>query len=247
MTAIRSAHAAQAALVGALERVMRLHAIREADPALAAALTRLSEWQSRRLRDTYADLAVDPRYAGAIAFFQNDLYGGADFTRRDGDLARVVPAMVRLLPEAVIATVARAVELNALAHELDRALLAQLPSATTRFTVAQYCGAYRAMGEFALRRRQIALMAEVGNALDRYVRTPMIGVALTMMRRPARVAGMSALQNFLERGFTAFRRMKGAGEFLAAVEARETAINDAIIAGADEPFSDPWPESARAG
>jgi hypothetical protein len=247
VSATRPTHAAQAALVGALERVMRLHAIRQTDPTLAAALDRLSAWQSRRLRNTYADLAVDPRYAGAIGFFQNDLYGGADFARRDADLARVVPAMVRLLPEAVIATVARAVELNALAHELDRALLAQLPPSTTRFTVAEYCGAYRAMGEVALRRRQIALIGEVGSALDRYVRAPMIGAALAMMRRPARVAGMSALQDFLERGFAAFRGMKGADEFLAMVEARETAINDAIIAGADDPFPDPWPEPARDG
>ncbi len=40
---------------------------------------------------TYADLAAQPRYADAIAFFLSDLYGGADFAQRDADLARVVP------------------------------------------------------------------------------------------------------------------------------------------------------------
>ena len=58
----------------------------------------------------------------------------ADFARRDADLARVVPIMVRMLPERVIATVARAMELNALSQELDRALLARLPRADGRFT-----------------------------------------------------------------------------------------------------------------
>src|SRR5436305_11269136 len=110
-----------------LARVARLHEAARADPSFGNALQRLGEWQSRRLRNTYSDLAADPRYTAAIAFFQNDLYGGADFSRRDADLARVVPKMVRLLPGKVIATVAHAIELSALSHELDRSLLARLP------------------------------------------------------------------------------------------------------------------------
>jgi hypothetical protein len=234
-------HAAQARLVDELARVARLHADRRADPALAQALDRLGEWQARRLRNTYTDLAVDPRYAAAIAFFQNDLYGGGDFSRRDADLARVVPAMVRLLPEAVIATVAHAVELNALSHELDRALLARLPRASGDFTVAEYCAAYRDKGDYPRRRHQLELIALVGAALDRYVRKPMLGTALLMMRQPSRLAGFSALQDFLERGFAAFRRMRGAAEFLAIVDAREMRIHEAIVGGSNNPFPDPWP------
>src|SRR5262245_7499355 len=118
---------APAILKHELARLARYHEMRHADPSLASALQRLGEWQSRRLRDTYGDLAIDPRYTAAIAFFQNDLYGGADFSRRDSDLARVVPAMVRLLPEKVLVTVAKAVQVNALSHDLDRSLLARLP------------------------------------------------------------------------------------------------------------------------
>ncbi|MET0441763.1 MAG: hypothetical protein ABW071_07240, partial [Casimicrobiaceae bacterium] len=57
---------AQAELTDALARVLHLHAMRDADPALAAVLDRLSAWQARRLRNRYADLAGDPRYIGAI-------------------------------------------------------------------------------------------------------------------------------------------------------------------------------------
>ena len=230
---------AQTELTDALARVLRLHAMRSANPRLAGALDQLSAWQARRLRNTYADLAGDPRYAGAIAFFQNDLYGGEDFAQRDADLARVVPVMGRLLPQSVIATVARAVELNALAHELDRALIVHLPAGTATIAVADYCRAYRATGEKTLRARQIALIGEVGNALDKFVRTPMIGPALTMMRKPAHAAGLGALQDFLERGFQAFRRMKGAREFLATIDTRETRISNAIFAGDDAPFPPP--------
>ena len=230
---------AQAELTNALARVLRLHAMRSADPALADALDRLSAWQARRLRNTYADLADDPRYVGAIEFFQNDLYGG-DFAQRDADLARVVPVMGRLLPQSVIFTVARAVELNALAHELDCALIVHLPDVAATIAVPDYCRAYRATGEPTLRARQIALIGEVGNALDKFVRKPMIHTALAIMRKPAHAAGLGALQDFLERGVDAFRRMKGAREFLATVDARERRINDAIFAGDDAPFAAPW-------
>ena len=34
-----------------------------------------------------------------MRFFQTDLYGNRDFAQRDADLARIVPVMVRMLPE----------------------------------------------------------------------------------------------------------------------------------------------------
>jgi hypothetical protein len=60
-----------------------------------------------------------------------------------------------------------------------------------------------------------------------------------MMRQPARLAGYGTLHDFLERGFDAFRRMHGADVFLATIESRETALLDAIVAGATAPFPDP--------
>lgn len=231
-------HAAEAALVDALERAQALHAHRLADPALAQALDRLADWQARRLAATYADLAVQPRYAEAMEFFQTDLYGSADYARREADVARVVPIMVSMLPERVIATIADAMELNVLSHELDRKLLARLPD-RERYGVADYCEAYRRTGEFDARERQIATIGRIGRALDGFVRKPLIRAALAMMRAPARVAGFGVLHDFLERGFHAFHRMQGAGEFLATIDARETAIHRAIVGGANDVFPDP--------
>jgi hypothetical protein len=231
--------AASVALVRELSRVQRLHAERTGNPILAGSLERVARWQSRRLRMTYADLSADPRYGAAVAFFQNDLYGPGDFSRRDADLARVVPLLVKVLPERVIATVALAAELNALSQELDRALLSRLPRADGNFNVLEYCKAYRRAGNFPLRRRQIRLIVEIGTALDAHVGKPFIRTALTMMRQPARLAGMSGLQDFLERGFAAFRAMHGADEFLRTVETRESGIMEAIIGGATDPFADP--------
>ncbi|MGH8712489.1 MAG: FFLEELY motif protein [Casimicrobiaceae bacterium] len=229
---------AETHLVRELERAQRLHDQRKASPGLASALDRLARWQSQRLNATYADLARDPRYAAAIRFFQADLYGPGDYSRRDADLVRVVPLMARLLPEGVIATIAKAIELSALSHELDRRLLVELGQ-DSPLTVRSYCAAYRACGNRADRERQIALIVEVGSALDRYVHLPLLRSALAAMRRPARIAGLGALQEFLERGLLSFRGMNGAAEFLQVLEARETALMRAILDGDDAPFAEP--------
>jgi hypothetical protein len=225
-------------LVRQVERTRALHEERAASPRLAAALDRLAAWQTRRLNATYADLAAKPRYARATAFFGSDLYGPGDFSRRDADLARVVPIMAKVLPQGVIATISGAMELSALSRELDRALLAKLPPRAS-LSVPTYCAAYRALANREARERQIGLIVAVGRALDSYVSNPLIRSALAAMRQPAHVAGLGALQGFLERGFAAFRGMRGAGEFLATVESRELELMNAIFAGDNAPFPEP--------
>jgi len=239
MTAAADALAASSALVRELRHVLALNEERATNPILAGALDRLREWQSARLRNTYADLAADARYGAAVSFFESDLYGSGDFSRRDADLMRIVPAMVRFVPTAVIGCVAQAVELNALSQELDRLLLTRLPRVDAGFTVSDYCRAYRRAGEPVARRRQIQLIGEVGSALDRYVHKRLLRTSIAMMRKPARRAGLGSLQDFLERGFAAFRAMGGADEFLATVQRRETELHDAIMSGKPAPFPDP--------
>ena len=217
----------------------QLHAARRADPVLLRALERLAFWQASRMSATYADLAGQPRYADAIAFFLSDLYGSADFAQRDADLARIVPVLTRMLPARVIATVAEATELNVISQELDRGLLSRLPRRDGIFTVAQYCSAYRWPGDRDARARQIALIGEIGAGLEEYVGKPMIRSALAVMRRPARLAGLGTLHDFLERGFLAFRKMNGAREFLATIDRRERGLMAALYAGENAPFGEP--------
>ena len=233
-------------LMRELARTAQLHAERRARPDLARALERLAAWQASRMGRTYADLAMQSRYADAIAFFQSDLYGAADFAQRDADLARVVPIMTRMLPGRVIATIAEAMELNALSQEIDLALLLRLPRADCTFTVAEYCNAYRRPGDRPARERQIGLIGAIGAGLDDYVRRPLIHSALVMMRRPARLAGLSVLHDFLERGFLAFRKLHGATEFLATIDRRERELMEAIFAGATAPFPEPLPPAPLA-
>jgi hypothetical protein len=245
---LNSGNSPHAMLVRELARSAQSHAARRARPGLARALERLAAWQASRMGRTYTDLAMQSRYADAIAFFQSDLYGAADFAQRDADLARVVPIMTRMLPGRVIATIAQAMELNALSQEIDLALLERLPRPGGIFTVAEYCLAYRLPGDRPARERQIGLIGEIGAGLDDYVRRPLIHSALVLMRRPARLAGLSVLHDFLERGFVAFRKMHGATEFLATIDRRERELMEAIFSGATAPFPEPLlPAPSAAG
>lgn len=225
-------------LVRQLELARSQHEERAASPELAARLDQLAAWQAARLSATYADLAQQERYAPAIEFFQSDLYGAGDYSRRDADLARVVPIMTHVLPESVIRTVAGAMELSVLSHDLDRRMLGRL-AARSRLSVAAYCDAFRALANRNEREHQIALIVEIGRALDRYVNKPLVASTLAAMRHPARAAGLGALQAFLERGFAAFGHMGGARTFLATIQSRETELMNAIFAGDRAPFRDP--------
>lgn len=225
-------------LAAELGAARALHEERAASPRLASALDGLAHFQSLRLSATYADLEAQPRYGAAIAFFRSDLYGPGDFSRRDADLARIVPTLARTLPERALATIADAMQLSVQSQQLDRLLLAELAPGA-ELDVARYCAAYRACANPAERARQIALIGAVGRGLDGYVRSPLLRNALFMMRMPARAAGLGALQAFLERGVAGFARMRGAAQFLRTIEERESALMRAIFDGDNAPFADP--------
>lgn len=205
-----------------------------------ARLKEVKIWQQKRLARTYADLAADRRYAPAIAFFLEELYGVKDSTIRDRDLTRMYPAMKRLLPKFAFDVLDTALELDVLAEEFDQALARGLDAQP--FTEARYLTAFRAVGRREDRLRQIALMRAVGEGLDRMVRKPMIFSTLKMLRSPAKVAGLGEMQQFLETGFAAFRHMNGADYFLETVAFRETVLIDRIVNGESDPYSviDDW-------
>ena len=222
-----------------IERTKAYREGRGADPRLAAAMKLLNAWQAERLARTYADLRADPRYKPATEFFLSDLYGPKDFTERDESVEKLYPYAIRVLSEHALQTIAQAMELNVMTHELDHVLAGVLVDRLKvgrRITEAEYCEGYRLCDNFDRRKHQIALIRRLGEDLDAVVAKPMIYAALRLARRPAQIAGLHELQDFLERGFRAYRHMNGAGEFLDAVETRETRILERIYARDPKPF-----------
>lgn len=192
---------------------------RAADRDLAQRVIALKAYQQLRFSHTYADLLASERYAPAARFFLDELYGPSDFTRRDAQFARVVPALVRLFPREIVQTVATLSRLHALSESLDTEMAFGLVSA--ELDAQAYAAAWCATGRASDRETQIALTLDVASALDRLTRKVLIRKSLRMMRGPARAAGLAELQVFLEAGFDTFRAMDGATEFIGIVDERE--------------------------
>ena len=223
-------------LLGHLATVRAERAKRRVGAGLDDAVLRVKHYQQRRFSHSYADLLASTRYRPAAQFFLDELYGPRDFTRRDAQFERVVPALVRLFPAAIVATVATLAELHALSEQLDSAMAEQLAAGAdaTRAEIdaPAYARAWQASATPAQRERQIALTLEVGASLDRLTANGWVANSLRLMRGPARAAGLGELQTFLEAGFETFRAMHGAQEFLGFVDAREHRLSAALF-GAD--------------
>ena len=201
-----------------LNRVTEERVKRNRDPELRNKVETLKAYQQQRFSKTHADLLIDPRHRAAARFFLDHLYGPEDFSTRDDQFARVIPAMVRLFPSEVINTVARLASLHAISERLDTMMARHLQQPLNSRT---YAAAWQSTAHFDLRDRQIDLSLQIGHSLDQLTRNPIIRHTLRMMRGPAKAAGLSELQRFLETGFEAFREMRGAQEFLDTIKIKE--------------------------
>jgi len=206
---------------------------RAADPLLAAGVQRIKQYQAQRFRRSYADLLASERHAAAARFFLDELYGPRDFSERDAQFARVVPALVRLFPQEIVATVDTLAQLHALSEALDTQMGASLGD--REVDAARYAAAWQESGDAAARERQVTLTLAVGQALDRLTRKPMLRGTLHLMRGPARAAGLAALQQFLEAGFDTFAAMRGAETFLATIGGRERTLSAALFGAGFDP------------
>lgn len=219
-----------ATILAHLKTVDDERARRAATPGLDAKVIALKRYQQQRFSHTYADLLESPRYGAAARFFLDELYGPSDFTRRDAQFARVVPALVRLFPTEIVETVAALAELHALSETLDTLMGSQLDEEA--IAGIEYVVAWQATGRMTERDAQIALTLDVAGRLDRFTRRVLVRNSLRLMRGPARAAGLTDLQRFLEAGFDTFRAMHGAQEFIGTVSQRERALASALFAAA---------------
>lgn len=193
------------------------------DPELAARVRALETYQARRLARTYSDLRQTSRYRAAVDFFLGELYGPQDLTERDAQMLQALDRLGRYLPRVALEALTQALELHVLTLELDAVTAAGLADRAVPGDDG-YARAYRRAGRRPDRERQIALIGSVGRLLDAVAHRPDVGLLVRVARGPAHAAGYGRLQDFLERGYAAFRAMHGAGEFLEAVEARERAL-----------------------
>ena len=216
-----------------LTRVIALRARLRADPDLGPRWLAVKAWQSERFADTYADLLESARYRLPCLFFLEEIYGTHDFEQRDTEVRRVLPRLSRMLPLRALETLLLAFQLDEMSERFDAELgrIVEMP-----ITALRYAEAYPRVASIEERRQQIELVGRIGNALDRLARIPMLVSLLAMMKGPAEAWGFGHLHRFLHRGFSAFAGMRGARDFLATINRRESVINRRLFAGEADPF-----------
>ena len=205
-----------------LSEVALLHT-QASNPELRAARTAVKQLQSSRFRATYADFLESPTHSAATRFFLDELYGKSDFAERDAQFGQIAGAIERLFPAAVGELAVDLAELHALSERLDHTMAEQWLIFGDGTTDAErYVRSWRATNQRGERLRQLAVVLHMGRELQRLTKIRSLLVALKMMRKPAHLAGLSSLQQLLERGFAAFATMGDAKIFLSAIESRES-------------------------
>lgn len=186
---------------------------------LTVPIRKLQAWQTKRLLITHDDLWQSKRFKPAMQFFVDELYGPRDFSERDQELARVVPKMAKLLPETALVSLEAALRLNSLSLELDIALAKQL--ADNELNRDSYFHSYRDANNQLQRQEQIDLLESLGFDLAQVVKISGISAMLMLSRKPAKVAGVESLHQFLEKGFKSFKKLGKVEDFINPVVSRE--------------------------
>ena len=207
---------------------------------LNSQLVLLRTWQSERIKRTHADLLARRRYGPACHFFLSDIYPAKDYNPYQQDLEDLYNLMRRFIPDILLVLARNVVDLNHMTGELDQALLGVLVEdlgMVDHIDAQMYAQGYRILDNYAERKRQIELLIEIGRQVEFSTRFPPIGMTLRLARVPARRAGWHELQDFLERGYKAFKHMGKAKTFLETIQSREMRILDRIFENHPDPLS----------
>ena len=238
---------AKQTIQSSVEKVAQLRQLAVSTPGLAQAISVVKAIQAKRFTGTYFDLLHAPQYQPATQFFLEELYSEKDYSQRDAQFSRIAGTLERMFPKQVVLTAVSLAQLHSLTEELDVAMAQSWLSMSKNMDyideindIDRYITAWSAVGRRADRNAQLSGALAVGQELVTLTRAPGLRMALKMMRKPATLAGMAALQHFLESGFDTFAAMgpkhpsrtgqlEGPAYFLETVKKREAALIDLLF------------------
>lgn len=208
------------------EQVIHLRAANsDRDPNFIAIKNLVRSFQNKRLRNTYHDLLEDEATATASHFFFEHLYGVGDLEQRDQQAHRVLPKAEQYLPSSAVLVLRKVLEMDLLAEQMDTLMAIELLSfeglAPGVLSEAQYLKAFRAVGQHDQRIKQIQLVPEVGAALVKLLRFPMLSGLLSMTRAAAQKANLEEFHEFLHAGVKSFKTLKSPAHFFQVIQRRE--------------------------
>jgi len=202
------------------------------------------KWQVAYLLPFFSEFESRPDTAAAVEFIVSDLMGSG-ISARDADVARIIPIMVRLLPDNALQALASAMELNARTLAINLANCRDLSERTDiskGISERDFCATFRSTTSLEECLELIDLTIVLGHTLKRLVRSRMLRMTLRTMHYPAHAAGFSAMQDFLEKGYTTFHAIDDVDYFLGQFAERITTVFTRIC---ERPFADLDPIPVR--
>lgn len=198
----------------------------------------VQRWQVEMLAQRHQQFLADRRYSPVTRFFLEDMYA-LDLSPLASEAERALPLASRLMPDAALDAAAIALRLNGITGMLDQRVAEILFEQMSVRTISpgSYADAYRAASTRELRHQQLALLGQLGHELDRHVRSRLVYSAFRLSRRPAHLAGLGGLYDFLDRGFNVMRPMDSARQYITLFTETERRVVDNLFNGLADPFN----------
>lgn len=213
------------------------------DAVLQQRLHEVQDWIKQRLEHSHQTLFNQPENQLMGQYFLKRLYGGPDFDALAKQIERLLKfahKVENLIPANAIKTGTKSVSLAVLATQLDeqvaQQLLADYP-VDTPLTDEIMRQTFLKLEQHEARYEQLALLDELGIALDKYMRSTMMYAAFKMCKNVAHKHQFDGMYEFIQEGFAAMKPMKSAAAFIKIFTDKEREIIEKVHTGHPHPFA----------
>jgi len=203
---------------------------KSAAPSFVEMKALLQKHQIALLSETYRDLTEDSRWKRLSEFFLTDVYLVGDGSSRNESFMKLSRQFERLLDSSFRQGLGALIELHQLSEKLDDKVSRMLMTMGVGYTLelADYERAYRYVDNYDERIRQLDYIDQTLSFVHQMASRRWMGFVIGTMQATARIAGVSAMVDFLDRGYSAFRSVPDITVFRTTIRSRELARLDRI-------------------
>nr|WP_174507272.1 hypothetical protein [Acinetobacter sp. Marseille-Q1620] len=212
------------------------------DPVLNQRLREVQSWLKQRILHTHQDFFQQPRHELMAQYFMNRLYGGPDFDPLAIQIERLLKyahKAEKIIPENAIRTGLKSVGLALLAMQLDEEVAEQLLKdypANTPLNDEIMRQTFIKLDQADARYKQLDLLDELGESLDKYMRSFIMYTAFKMCKGAAHKYNFDLMYEFIGEGFVAMKPLKSAAQFIKTFTVEERRIVNNVHSGKENPF-----------
>lgn len=184
-------------------------------------LKQLHAWQKNRMREMHQPFLDDQPKHNLMNFILDELYVGLDLSCLGENIESAIAIALKLVSRT--STLTCAFEFNALTAELDDQITSCIFEDLQADTLTEsvYSDANVILNTRMQRARQVELLSELVDGLDKAVQSAFVYGAFKLAKTPAKVAGLGKLYELADRGYAALRSVKKAESLIANVMSAE--------------------------